>query len=362
MIYSGLYYGGLYQNVESVLYGEIFYFLTIIVIFFYHFFNNKKRNSLTVIVISYLILSVWTIIFSPQPRVDVFVNLKEAPQKLLAGKNPYSENYTKVYSNVKPDYFNYLPFSFLYLLPFVYFLGDPRYGSIFANLIIALVLKKIVGKDKDNMRDLFIMTFLFLPRSFYILEHMYLDVIIFTFYLLFFFLYSQKNNKNWAFLFLGLFFNFKQHLLFLFPYFLQKIKVIFSKKNFFFFLLPFGSSLIFLLINSHDFLKNILTIFNPFFNPSKIPSPIEGSLSIPTFLKMIIPGYRSATYYLFGIILFMFSYILLLLTRQSLITKVIVSLFFFQLFIYHSFFNHYYFVALFLLLDIYLDYFKIKHV
>ena len=152
---------------------------------------------------------MWTLWGSPKPIVDTFDVFSQVGQKLLTFQNPYTAIFTRTYSQID-NHFHYLPFSFLITSPFSILFHDPRYAIIFFNLLSVLLLKKLFkNKFEGNRLNILLATFLFLPRSFYMLEHMYLDPIIFSFFLLFYFFF-QKKKYTLSILFLALFFSFKQ--------------------------------------------------------------------------------------------------------------------------------------------------------
>lgn len=359
LFYSGLYYGGLYQEKESVLIGKVIFFLLLFFLFIKTYFLEKKvRISLLLVLTFYIGLGVWTIINSPKPTVDTFMILKEAPIKFIKGENPYSSIYTQVYQNTPLDYFTYLPFSFIYTLPFVVIFLDPRYGIIFANVLSAFIFYKIFGGKDRKIVLLSISAFLFLPGSFFILEHMYLDPIIFLFFLLFVYFYKVKRNSL-SLISLSLFFLIKQHLLLLFPFYVRdKFSFNFFKpKNLVLFIFPFFLPLYFFILNKQAFTKNM--IFN--LGPNSSISPIlSSSLTFQTFLKnyILINDYSLALF--LGLFMFLIFYFFIIKNKITLVSKIVVFLFFFNFFTYHAFFNNYYLVAQFLLLDIVLDYFNIS--
>jgi len=133
LFFSALYYGGLYQNQDTFLTGYLIFF--IILFYVFNCFFTKKKVSLQIVIIGYIVLSLWTLISSPHPIVDTFVVLKEAPLKFISGINPYASSYSQVYPHIIPNYYNYLPFSFIFILPFVVFFSDPRYSIIFVNVM-----------------------------------------------------------------------------------------------------------------------------------------------------------------------------------------------------------------------------------
>lgn len=359
LFYSGIYYGGLYQERTSILIGQIIFFLLIIYSFFNYFIFKKadKKSFLWIIIATYIFLSVWTIIGSPAPKVDSFFVLKEAPLKFINGENPYSSTFTKVYAD-KLDYFGYMPFSFIYTLPFVLFFSDPRYGIIFANLISVFILYKFLRKrGSKQIVTLFILTFLFLPRSFFMLEHIYLDSVIFSFFLLYIYFHFKQNNKT-SFFILSLFFSFKQNILLLLPILLNKKLFFksFSLVNIIFFFLPFLFPLYFLFLNKKAFLDDIIFLFNP----NTTPAPVSLSLSLSTLIRIFYSNSNLLYFSIIGMVFSLIIYFFLLRENYSFIFKIAIILFVFNFFTYLSFFNHYYIVALFLILDVAFSYFDVN--
>ena len=353
LFYSGIYYGGLYQKPESFFIGYLLFFATLFYVS-YCIFANKKL-SLRIILTAYLLIALWTIFNSPHPIVDTMPAFTEGPLKFLSGINPYASTYTRTYPNIEPNYYNHFPLSFIYPLPFVLIFHDPRFSLIFANFISAFIIYKLFNKKNRNMTIFFIAILFFLPRSFYMLEHMYLDQIVFAFYMIFIYFYSKQKKILYLF-FLSLSCLIKQHLLLILPIFFSvKVNLLLLKKwrNSFFFLIPFLIPLYFILINPNAFLTN--TLFG--LTSSKITSPINISLTLPTFLKNIysIP---------FNLVIsslcvfFLFFYFLTLKSRLSFTFKVGIILFSFNFFFHHAFFNSYYLVIQFFLLEIAFEYFE----
>ena len=160
-----------------------------------YFFIKNKIDLLFIILLFYIALSFWTLIGSPKPLVDTFDVFREVAGKIISGVNPYSADFSRTYAGID-NHFHYLPFSFVFTTPFMLIFGDPRIAIIFANIVSVLCLRKIF-MDRFEKKDLNLLlaTFLFLPRSFYILEHMYLDPIIFMFFLLFYFSMLKKKRR-----------------------------------------------------------------------------------------------------------------------------------------------------------------------
>lgn len=363
LFFSAFYYGGLYQEQKSVLAGQFFILSLIFLLFFNHYLPNRKTFDqliLPLIIIAYLSTSFWTLHHSPNPVVDTIIVLKEAPLKLLEGENPYAAEFSRVYPTVEPNYYNYLPLSFLYSLPFVLILKDPRYGIIFANLIsLAILYRLFREKMESKMINLFLAVFLFLPGSFFMLEHAYLDPVVFSFFLLhFYFLKEQKDGL--ALFFFSLFFLFKQQVALLFPLYLlnKKFRLVFFKpQNLLLFLLPTSLPLIFLIINPRAFLDDIFFSLSP----EKITSPISASLTFPALLNNLTFNQNFSTVYLLSGFLFSAFYFGVLRRGFSLIQKIPLTILLFNFFMFHAFFNGYYFLALFLFLEIILDFFKVNY-
>lgn len=317
----------------------------------------SDKIIINTIILTYVFLAFWTIVTSPHPQCDCFVQIKEAPLKLIQGKNPYSSTFSQVYDNVAFDYFNYLPFSFLYALPFVLIFGDPRVGTIAASLITVYIFFKLFGKNNKKILYLFIATYLFLPRSFYMLEHMYQDKIIFTFYMLFIYFVSQK--KLLAYTFLSLFFSMKQHLFVLVPLFFRHniyTMRFFRSKAFLYGAVPFLPILFFLMIDPNSFLHD--TLF--FFNPATQPAPINTSLSLPTVIKYLTNFHHINLIHTICFFVFIVIYAFLLRTKKSLTFQIFMIMFIYDYFMYNSFFNHYFFITQFLLFYLMEKFYNLK--
>ncbi len=308
LIISLLYYGGLYQKSDSLFIPYILYLFVFFVLIMDKLHRISSETVFYVIVFLFITVSCITMIFSPSPICDCFTTVKESGEFFLKGINPYSALFTQVYKNVYPDYFIHLPFSFVFVSPFIFLFGDPRVSSVFSLIIIAVVLKKLLSCKAQDF-NIFIASFLFFPRSFYMIEHMYQELNILLFFVLFLYYLKSKKSKTAFFLF-GLFYSFKQHLYILLPFILLNRdwnKSIF--KNLFFFLLPLMLPFLYLLMNTKEFIHDVLffTHINTFTNAI----PLSKSLSLPSFLINIFP---IKIYYaqIIGYLLFAISYILLL--------------------------------------------------
>ncbi len=357
LFYSVLYYGGLYQNNQSLIVGYVIFFILILSLFLFNYYRFIGKYILPIVVIAYLLLSIWTIINSPNPSVDTFHLFKEAPLSLLQGKNPYNTLYS-VYPNVK-NYFPYLPFSLFFVLPFNIIFGDPRFSIIFANLFSFFLLYKLSENHFSRKNLIFLLSiFLFLPRSFYILEHMYLDPIIISFFILFVYLFQNKN-KTLAFVSLGLFFSFKQHLLILLlPFFLLNrdfMRHLFSKKNFLSFCSPFILVIIFFLLSAKKFIGAFIHLIPN--TPSSYIGPTSLNLSFTNFLSIYILPNKNVFNNIVGVVLFTLFFIIFMFFRKKsgLVFLMTITLFFFQYFTYMSFHNHYFFIALLIITSLFFE-------
>lgn len=350
LFYACFFYGGLYQNKVSTLIGTVIFFFFVSFLFFNHYVWKNKLRVFPLILVVYIFLSMWTLWGSPKPIVDTFDVFSQVGQKLLSFQNPYTATYTRTYAQID-NHFHYLPFSFLVTSPFSILFHDPRYAIIFFNILSVLLLKRIFRKQIENYHlNTLLATFLFLPRSFYMLEHMYLDPIIFSFFLLFYYC-LQKRKYALSIIFLALFFSFKQNLFVLFPLFLidKDIRSV-LKKKFIFFLIPFFLIAFYLLLNPSSFLSNtFFAMFGAVFYPQAVRStPTDMALSFQVFVKQFAPNIKTVYLYIIsGLVLLTVGVKIFLLRNSNIVMKVFLMTFALGYFMHLSFFNQYYFVALF---------------
>lgn len=326
------------------------FFFFVSFLFFNHYVWKNKFKVFPLVLIVYVFLGMWTLWGSPKPIVDTFDVFSQVGQKLASFQNPYTAIYTRTYSQID-NHFHYLPFSFLTTSPFSILFHDPRYAIIFFNILSVLLLKRLFRNQIENHHlNVLLATFLFLPRSYYMLEHMYLDPIIFSFFLLFYYCH-QKGKRALSIIFLALFFSFKQNLFIIFPLFLidKNIRSVLRKK-FVFFLLPFSLIVFYLLLNPSSFLLNtFFSMFGAVFYPLAVRStPTDMALSFQVFVKQFAPNIK--TIYLYGIsglMLLAVSMKIFFLRNAHIVTKIFLMSFAMGYFMHLSFFNQYYFVALF---------------
>lgn len=350
LFYACFHYGGLYQNKVSTFIGMIFFFLFITFLFINHFAWKNKLHIFPLILVSYLFLGMWTLWGSPKPLVDTFDIFFQVGQKLLTFQNPYTAVFTRTYAQID-NHFHYLPFSFLTTTPFSILFHDPRYSIIFFNFLSVILLRKMFKhKIKERLLDILMATFLFLPRSFYMLEHMYLDPIIFSFFLLFYY-YFQSRKYALSIFFLALFFSFKQNLLILFPLFILDKNIRTElKRKFIFFLLPIFLIIFYLVLSPKYFLINtFFSMFGAVFFPQAVRStPTDMALSFQVFIRQFMPNIKTIYLYVIsGLLLIVVSVRIFFLRNSDIVMKIFLMTFAMGYFMHISFFNQYYFVSLF---------------
>jgi len=343
---SATYYGGYYQNTLSQLIGQVVFF-SFCTYIFTQLYKNREIPSY-MFIIFFLFLSLLTIFGSPNPTVDTFVILREAPQKFLQGQNPYNSVYSQVYANIKPDYFNYLPFSIIYFIPFVYFFGDPRYGLVVA-MIGTYIVINMLQKKSSSQKYLFSSLFLFAPRSFYMIEHAYLDTLIFFIFVLALF-FSEKSKDKLFSLVISCFFLIKQNIIIVLPLFIKKI---FKRKiTMLFFILPFISVVFFFFWNPQAFIKMTITGYQPDLLLKTVP--LQNKIVVPNVIYQLFHpsnSHMQVITTMSALVAFFIAIVILLNNKLKTNRKIILILFFGYFFSYHAYFNSYYLVLLFLLFD-----------
>lgn len=178
---------------------------------------RKTQLIFYILVATSFLLRIFIIFASPQPQIDAFHLLKEAPQYLLTGTNPYQAIYPKIYANVTPDYYTYFPGSIFLFLPVVLLFRDPRWLYLIIYAIIFLLIKKLV-KDKINSQ-LFTLILFYQPLSLVIFEQGFSEMLLSgLLFLAFHHLYKKKTVI--ASLIIGILAATKQSMLFVLPFFL----------------------------------------------------------------------------------------------------------------------------------------------
>ncbi|OGG02707.1 hypothetical protein A2W14_07375 [Candidatus Gottesmanbacteria bacterium RBG_16_37_8] len=154
--------------------------------------QNKNRQIFWLFILLAITLRILTIIASPQPVIDVFVILKEAPLKLLSGINPYNTVYSRVYQGSITDYYPYWPYSFLISLPFVLFFKDPRVLLFLADIMTGILIYLWAGKNLQA--KLLSLIYLFRPNSLFIIEQSWLTPLLSLLTLILFWTFSKTKH------------------------------------------------------------------------------------------------------------------------------------------------------------------------
>ncbi|MFN8435475.1 MAG: hypothetical protein U0V18_15730 [Anaerolineales bacterium] len=201
--------------------------LAIIHLALYKKLSTKWNNVLTVLVLLILWFSgVWLIKNIPYPFIDVFVFQQNSGDALLKGVNPYTLSTPNIYGDkyiygygaelIQDGVLTignpYPPLS-IYVSSLGYFLGgDVRYSHLVAFLASGALMAFF---HPGRMSKLAAYLFLFMPKSFYVLEQSWTEPIVVMFFMLA--VYTAVHCPRWAPIMVGLFFASKQYLIFVFP-------------------------------------------------------------------------------------------------------------------------------------------------
>lgn len=236
IILSLMLYGGLYQNVYTNLIGISYtilgfaIFLSVLLIIR---IKNISQNFLFVclfcIAITLRLFMIWS---SPNPIIDVFAFQKYGALYLLLGKNPYASIYPPVYTGQLLDYYAYPPGNLLLTVPFVWIFKDPRVTFIIAEIVTALIVRRLI---KDLNKYIFPLLILYNPMSLYMIEESYMEPLVILLLLLTLIFFVRKKIVLSS-LCIGLAVSSKQYLIALIPLyyrmlssykFIQKLKYLF---------------------------------------------------------------------------------------------------------------------------------------
>jgi hypothetical protein len=181
-------------------------------------------RSLAVTLIVLLVFAqILVPLLSPHPWIDVFVNNTAAVDFFLKGKNPYIQTYVDVYNGLfsYPAGFLYFPGLLFCLAPFRVLFGDIRYAFIFAQILNAILIYRIVKRREDVERSLdktvgtllpWLLPVLWLsfPVIYHVLEQSWTDTLLITFTFL---IVDSIDLKRWGWvgLLAGLVFTTKQY-------------------------------------------------------------------------------------------------------------------------------------------------------
>lgn len=127
------------------------------------------------------------------PQVDIFFNLKYRTMEILHLRNPYRLDYQYPQNiPIIPSFFPYGPLLLPLILPFNLLFKDPRYLLIASELITALVLYKLLDKER-KLRQLVPLLFLYNPQALFFASLSAVDSIMIGFFSLFFYWFKQKK-------------------------------------------------------------------------------------------------------------------------------------------------------------------------
>ncbi len=228
---SAVLYGGLYQkDLSIILTSRVLLVINLLlsVLLLTTTYKSASVKIFNIMISLSLILRIFMVWSSPNPYIDVYDYLKKGALGFISGQNPYSMVYTKMYKDVNPDFYSYLPGMIFLTLPFVFFFGDPRYTVIAAELMVALIIYRIYRKN--NGKYIYSLLVLNNPISLYMVEQSYTEPIIL--FLLVLFAWSMvKNKKIAAILSFGIALATKQYMIFLLPL-IMRFKMDFKKKLF----------------------------------------------------------------------------------------------------------------------------------
>jgi 4-amino-4-deoxy-L-arabinose transferase-like glycosyltransferase len=155
---------------------------------------------------------------SPYPPVDIYYADTQAAQVVLNLQNPYIHTYM-IHGNAW-DLYAYLPMVPFFYAPF-YLLGDIRYGSIFADVIIMFALYSV--SKSLSKRDVYAVfapfVYAILPMSIWLTSATGSNMMIGTAFLMLFLVTLLKEKYAFAALFLGLGMATNQFVAALLPFF-----------------------------------------------------------------------------------------------------------------------------------------------
>src|SRR3989338_6498056 len=168
--------GGIYQtNFTALAIINILPLIFLPVLYILLFQKNRehlKKRLYILFILLAVVERILIIIASPEPVIDVFVILKEAPLKLLAGANPYTAIYSGVYQGTVTDYYPYWPYTIFTMLPAVLLFRDPRILLLLADVIGGIVIYFWGSRNYQSI--LLSMIYLFRPNSIFIIEQSWL--------------------------------------------------------------------------------------------------------------------------------------------------------------------------------------------
>lgn len=355
---SILFYGGLYQqNIYSIFNISQFLLAVAFLLSLLYLFDIKKqiivKHKFPLLILIFIVIHFLMIISSPDPKIDIFSSLKYGISALLSFKNPYQEIYPQLYPGKILDYFSYFPTILFFFLPFNVFLGDVRFGIVFAQIIIVFILLKLFKKNniERDISEIFILIFLYYPLNSYITEESFVDIIIILGLVFFlYYIYYPLKNNNFLFLISMFLMNTKQIIFFLIPIFLYKGGILKDIKGVIkIYLFASIFSLPFIIWSWKDFIYDVILIY---FQP---PQGVSANYSLNVrslFVNYLNINFNQNLFLIISTLILFITLKRMDKSKQSIFKG--LSFFFLGFFLFGSiaYLNHYYLVANFLLIYI----------
>lgn len=335
VFFSIFLYGGIYQKIPLYYFvSQLLLFIELILVIF----MKPKKPLLFSSFIIFFLVSIFMILSSPAPTIDVYHVLKEGSEAIFKSQNPYSITYTKIYRDFRSDYFTYFPGMLYFISPGVILFGDPRVSILIYVLISATIIYKFFKSINLSL------IFLFNPVFFFILEQSYTEPLVFFLILCCFILLTKKRFKLSAAVF-TLLLGTKQYAVLILPFYYLFVK---DKVRS---IIP-----IFIGIGLLIFLPFLIWDFNEFIKDAVIlqfiyPERYDGL----TFFSLIYDVFHiRLPFYTFSIIWFLSLVYLLFKIDKSKFSNLILRIFIFlSIFFYFNkmaFVNYYYLLSSLLLL------------
>ncbi len=320
-------------------------FITSLTLFIDLKYQYKKFRFIILLALP-VISQVLVVVNTPHPKIDVFDILQGASYGILKGANPYTMTFNQIYLNITPDYFTYMPLSFLINIPSRIIFGDVRFTSI-ASLLVTCLVIYFVGKRqkiKEETSMLIILLFIYHPLLTLIVGEGWLDPILVALFALFGYLYLSHTNKFWSYFMLALALGIKQNMFLVLP-FLVKLKSFNLQKLVLAYVPIILIILLFFTLSPQDFISDVVK--EPFFRNTRFDA-----LTFYSFLYNLNPSIQIPK------IIFLLPLLLipLILSRKwisigdfylAFAIWFLSSLIFFR----EAFLNQYYFVSSLLLLS-----------
>ncbi len=309
--------------------------------------SSQKKRFIFLILLA-LVIRLLMITASPNPTIDVFMILKEAPLRILSFINPYNTVYSTVYPGQVLDYYPYWPVSFLLQIPFIMIFNEPRILLIMADILSAVLLY-FIGK-KTQTSEILSLVYLFRPNSNFIIEQSWLTPLLFFLAMLSFYFVSLKKDSLGG-LILGLLIGIQPVFAVLTAFYGVLAK---NLKKFLLTAAIVVSVIVlpFVLWDSYNFFDKTVAVY--FKDPALVPTiPVYMSLNLNTFLHIFagfdIPAFLSA------LILSFISLLILkiLFLRKSESVVVLATALFLLNFYFlfrQAFINYYYLITDFIIL------------